>query len=257
MRQENNQGLKLLNLTKKEKRMLKIEKAVFCITEQTLKELVQACAEARKTIEFTDEPMPDGDMATETYHRLQAERGNIRVTSDHTPIDFQISLETTKHTQESCGFQLNIPKKKESPYNTAKEFIQKNIEEGLYEGGVDFELGCMLNYIARNIDNPPKTHSNEGEEEVISFKHMQLIDLRDDKIVITDGGHWQRPLRMNLQWDCGKGKFVCTYLKEEKKRKKDEINSEGFLNWAYANKPWPDCISFVGGQSVTEIIRHY
>lgn len=92
--------------------MLKIEKAVFRITEQTLKELVLACAEARKTIEFTDAPMPDGDMATETYHRLQAERGNIRVTSEASPIDFQISLETTKHTQESSGFRLDVPKKK-------------------------------------------------------------------------------------------------------------------------------------------------
>jgi len=93
--------------------MLKIEKAVFSITEQTLKELVEACVEARKTIEFTDEPMPDGDMPTETFHRLQAERGIIRVTSEFGPIDFQIKLETTKHTQESAGYRLDIPKKKE------------------------------------------------------------------------------------------------------------------------------------------------
>jgi len=83
-----------------------VKDATVIISEQTVKELVCAMEKAREEIEFTDEPMPDGDMDIENYKRLKAKRGEILVSSYYDNTTFAINLETTSHTQESQGYKL-------------------------------------------------------------------------------------------------------------------------------------------------------
>lgn len=86
--------------------MLTIEKGVLKITEQTIKELMAAIEKAKSETDFTDDPMPNGDMNLETYYRLKRERGEILVTSEYAHLDFAISLEVRNNSQESIGYKL-------------------------------------------------------------------------------------------------------------------------------------------------------
>lgn len=85
--------------------MIKIEKATISITEKTVKELLEAIKQARETIQFTDEPIPDGDMSTEDLILHKKKRGTILIQSMFSDINFEIELEKTP-TQESLGYHL-------------------------------------------------------------------------------------------------------------------------------------------------------
>ena len=86
--------------------MIKVDKATVQVSEQTVKEFMKAIEKAKETIEFTDEPIPDGDMSTEMYNRYKAARGEVIVSSPYAPVKFQIAIEKNPHTQESCGYAL-------------------------------------------------------------------------------------------------------------------------------------------------------
>ena len=86
--------------------MLTIKKGILKITEQSIRELMLAIEKAKEEIEFTDVPMPDGDMDRDTFYRLKRERGEILVTSEYSPLDILISLEIPTCSQESVGYKL-------------------------------------------------------------------------------------------------------------------------------------------------------
>jgi hypothetical protein len=86
--------------------MIKVDKATVKVSEQTVKELMRAIEQAKEKIEFTDEPIPDGDMDIETYNRYKASRGEITVSSQYAPVKFEIAVEKRPHSQESCGYKL-------------------------------------------------------------------------------------------------------------------------------------------------------
>lgn len=86
--------------------MIEIKAGTVNLTEQTIRELLWAIEEAKKVTKFTDEPLPDGDMGTDTLVKLKRERGTILVKSFYSNIEFSISLEIEPHTQESMGYKL-------------------------------------------------------------------------------------------------------------------------------------------------------
>lgn len=90
--------------------MIKVKSGTVSLTEQTVKEIMRAIEEAKKVTEFTDEPMPEGDMDTGSYIRLKRERGTILVKSPFMEIEYSISLETKPQTQESAGYKLELGK---------------------------------------------------------------------------------------------------------------------------------------------------
>ncbi len=86
--------------------MIQIEKGVVNITEQTIKELVAAIEKARIETNFSNEPMPNGEMDQETFKAVMRMRGTIFVESEYSGISFKIHLETKPNTQESLGYRL-------------------------------------------------------------------------------------------------------------------------------------------------------
>lgn len=92
--------------------MIKIEKATVTMTEQTVREIARIIEEVKSRTkdqlrtQFTDEPMPNEDMSSETYLRLQKERGIITIASDYSGIKFEVHIEKKPHTQESVGYHL-------------------------------------------------------------------------------------------------------------------------------------------------------
>lgn len=86
--------------------MITIRKGTLKITEQSVRELMAAIKKAKDEITFTEDPMPNDDMDTETFYRLKAERGEILVTSEHAPLDFLVLLEVRPKSQESVGYKL-------------------------------------------------------------------------------------------------------------------------------------------------------
>jgi hypothetical protein len=95
--------------------MIKVKEAEVCLSETTVRELLRAIEEAKKTIVFSGEmkPMPDGDMSTYQYELEQRKRGNIIVSSPHGDIKFRVEVETLPNTQESLGYKLEKPKELE------------------------------------------------------------------------------------------------------------------------------------------------
>jgi len=86
--------------------MITVDKATVKVSEQTIKELVKAIEKAKVAIEFTDEPMPDGDMTTEMYNQYKAARGEIIVSSPYAPVRFKVAIEKCPNSQESYGYAL-------------------------------------------------------------------------------------------------------------------------------------------------------
>lgn len=84
---------------------LEIQKGIISITEQTLRELMDAIEKAKASITFTDEPMPDCDMDEKTRYEMKRQRGEITISSPYDPLSFKVSLETKPHTQESLGYK--------------------------------------------------------------------------------------------------------------------------------------------------------
>ncbi len=90
---------------------IEIDAAKVTLTETTLRDLLRACEEARATIPFTDDPMPEGDMATEDYNRERIRRGAVRVKSYiSSGVAFEIHLDDTSvGGGETMGYRLVQP----------------------------------------------------------------------------------------------------------------------------------------------------
>ncbi len=86
--------------------MITVEKAEVRLTEQTLREMLRAVDEVKEHTCFTNKPMPDGDMDSNTFHRLRMERGFITIESHYSGIRYLISLEVVNETQESLGYKV-------------------------------------------------------------------------------------------------------------------------------------------------------
>ena len=86
--------------------MIQVKQGTVKLTEQTVRELLSAIEEAKKVTTFTNDPLPDGDMDTETFIRLKRERGEILVRSQYSGIEYAIGIEKRPHTQESLGYKL-------------------------------------------------------------------------------------------------------------------------------------------------------
>ena len=84
--------------------MIKVEKGVVEITEVTAREIIRAIDRAKEEVEFTDEPLPDGDMAVETYKQKLKECGTIFVESPFSGISFKVRVEKRPCSQESLGY---------------------------------------------------------------------------------------------------------------------------------------------------------
>ncbi len=85
---------------------IKVGVALVTLTETTLKQILAAVEQAREEIEFTDDPMPDGDMDTKTYVRERARRGAIRVGSNYGTVAFEILLNKTQMSCESLDYRF-------------------------------------------------------------------------------------------------------------------------------------------------------
>ena len=85
---------------------VEIKKATITLTEQTVREIVAAMEKARLGRTFTCDPMPTGDMSSDTYRAEQEKRGVIFVGSEYSPYEFRVLLEVRPHSQESAGYRL-------------------------------------------------------------------------------------------------------------------------------------------------------
>ena len=85
---------------------VEVTKARVVLTEQTVKELMEAIRKAKENTTFIDTPMPNGDMTEKDYWRLKRERGHIIVRSYYGDIEFHVDVETKPSTQESLGYVL-------------------------------------------------------------------------------------------------------------------------------------------------------
>jgi len=90
--------------------MIKVRNAEICMTEQTVKELMQAIEKAKKEVEFTrtKEPMDVlGDMSEEQFIEERKKRGEIRVKSRFSNIEYIISIEGgSNESQKSLDYKL-------------------------------------------------------------------------------------------------------------------------------------------------------
>ena len=88
--------------------MIQVKQGTVKLTEQTVRELLFAIEEAKKVTTFTNDPLPEGDMGTETFIRLERERGKILVKSLYSGIEYAIDIEKKPQTQESLGYKLAL-----------------------------------------------------------------------------------------------------------------------------------------------------
>jgi len=89
--------------------MIKVRNAEVILTEQTVKELIQAIEKAKKEVEFTrtNEPMDGYDMSTEQFIEERKKRGEIRVRSTFSNIEYVILINGgSNENQESLGYKL-------------------------------------------------------------------------------------------------------------------------------------------------------
>lgn len=87
--------------------MIKIEKAEVEISESTVKSLLEAIKKAKETIDFINEPMPEGDMSIYQGKKAERERGIVTVSAPYENASYKIRLETRPHSQESARYKLD------------------------------------------------------------------------------------------------------------------------------------------------------
>ena len=95
---------------------VEVDSCTVELTEQTVHELQAAIDEAKKTIKFTNDPIPDGDMSPEQFRDEQAKRGTIRVESPWLKkLSFAIEIvpPQDQDTQEAAGYRLVKPPSEE------------------------------------------------------------------------------------------------------------------------------------------------
>jgi len=90
--------------------MIRIKNAEVTLTEQTVKELVNAIEKAKNETKFISKSEYSRkamyDMTPEQYNLLQKSRGQIRVKSEFSRVEFVINIEVNPNTQESLGYKL-------------------------------------------------------------------------------------------------------------------------------------------------------
>ena len=87
--------------------MINVEKAEVELSETPVRALLKAIEQAKDTIDFVDEPMPQGDMSVYQYKVASRERGNITVSSRYSGITYKVRVETRPHSQEGLGYELD------------------------------------------------------------------------------------------------------------------------------------------------------
>ena len=85
---------------------IRITAGTITLTEQTLGDITRAVEKAKAEIDFTDDPMPEGDMETGDYLHERARRGAIRVESPASAIVFEVTLSRSQFGSESLGYRL-------------------------------------------------------------------------------------------------------------------------------------------------------
>lgn len=98
--------------------MIKVEKAEVELSETTVRSLLAAIDKAKKTIDFTNAPMPEGAISVYQWKVEQQKRGSVSISSEYSDISYRVRLETRPHSQESLGYQLDEipePEKFSSP----------------------------------------------------------------------------------------------------------------------------------------------
>ncbi len=87
--------------------MITVRNAEVNLTEQTVKELMNAIEKAKDEVEFTTDPISNCDMSTNQFHQEQKKRGIIRVRSEFSNIEYKINLQAgPDENQESLGYKL-------------------------------------------------------------------------------------------------------------------------------------------------------
>ena len=86
--------------------MIKVRDAEVQLTEQTVKEIMNAIMKVKDEVIFTTDLMSSDVMAVDTFHQEQKKRGIIRVKSAYSNIEYVITLEVTPRSQESLGYKL-------------------------------------------------------------------------------------------------------------------------------------------------------
>jgi len=106
--------------------MITVNGGSVYLTEQTVRELLSAIEKAKKVTEFTNDPMPDGDMCEDYHTLLKRERGQITVSSTYSGIKYVIDVEKRPHSMESLGYKLDMGEKpkpaEESAILISKEY---------------------------------------------------------------------------------------------------------------------------------------
>ncbi len=101
--------------------MIQVTKAKVNLTEQTVRELLNAIEKAKEITTFTDKPFPEGDMMTHEHLLHKRERGEILVESEYTGIQYVINLEKRPHSQDSLGYHLNPGHPSKPPVEIGKD----------------------------------------------------------------------------------------------------------------------------------------
>lgn len=89
--------------------MIEITAGTVRMSEQTLREILAAVEKAREDIDFTDEPMPKGDMSQDAFIHEKMRRGHLRIESPYSGITFVVEAGPRSHEQESVGYILREP----------------------------------------------------------------------------------------------------------------------------------------------------
>ena len=86
--------------------MIHVKNAEIQISEQLLHELLAAIEKAKEElVPFCDEPMPVGDMTTETYDKERAKRGFILISSPYCGVIYRVNWSVK---QECLGYKAQI-----------------------------------------------------------------------------------------------------------------------------------------------------
>jgi hypothetical protein len=97
----------VLFIERRRRVVINVEKAEVELSETTVRALLKAIIQAKETIDFVNEPMPQGDMSVYQYKVASRERGNITVSSKYSGITYKVRVETRPHSQEGLGYELD------------------------------------------------------------------------------------------------------------------------------------------------------
>lgn len=94
--------------------MIKIKKAVICLTEDTLRQLLTLVKEGKEKTSFTNAPFPDGDMSNDTWIKHKRIRGLFTIEAPSDGISFEIKVKHPSkcRNEESILYKMNYGEEK-------------------------------------------------------------------------------------------------------------------------------------------------